>query len=83
MAVGADRPALHAMAIRRVEPLTLPRAVLRGLLGSKLLTGWELRFYTVAWLTALAALAGGAGGRALSETLADLGRPAAPALGHP
>ncbi len=83
MAVGADRPALHAMAITRVEPLTLPRAVLWGLLGAKRLTGWGLLVYTVAWLTALAALAGGVGGRALPETLADLGRPAAPDLAHP
>ncbi len=71
------------MAITRVEPLTLPRAGLWGLLGSKLLTGWGLLFYTVALLTALAALAGGAVGRALSEALADLGRPAAPDLAHP
>ena len=71
------------MAITRVEPLTLPRAGLWGLLGSKLLTGWGLLFYTVALLTALAALAGGAVGRVLSEALADLGRPAAPDLAHP
>lgn len=71
------------MAITRVEPLTLPRAVLWGLLGSKLLTAWGVLFYTVALLTALAALAGGAVGKALAEGLADLGRPAAPDLAHP
>lgn len=71
------------MAITRVEPLTLPRAVLWGLLGSKLLTAWGVLFYTVALLTALAALAGGAVGKALAEALADLGRPAAPDLAHP
>ena len=59
------------MAITRVEPLTLPRAVLWGLLGSRLLTGWGVLFHTVALLTALA------------EALAHLGRPAAPDLAHP